>query len=625
MQLTQPRNQRATLIPTFLIICSLVFISIFANGYYFGVSDHNEQLPIINRLIDPSYLTNDWFVNQSSGEFARFFYSQLLAISSKIAGLDSIAFLIYLFTLLFLGAATYYTSILIWNEPGAGLIGVLLILYNQIGSLGSSHLNIPILVPSQLAFSLTLVAVYWLLKGQIFRSILLFWGTSLLHPLIGPESLGLFGLGYVISTIRSDRRTKKRDALFIIGAILLTFGILYFIQSSQETGFEQSEIIHILANLRHPWHYVPASWDWSIWIQFLSFVAIVFVIHLSIKGSPFLDWPILGILGFCALGFLSLSWEPSLILTKLQPFRMTVFFQFIGVLYISAYIWKLLVSSKTGGWLFGLALIISLLLTPKLSDTFPIVIAFSLILFEAFQYVTNRLPKKEIIQWATYIPPVLLISSTAWEIIYKHNWKNNLSFFIFGCISLGILGLAIIRILRRSHIANAFIYVSISINLIVISLLVILWMRIQTPTWLTQYTNKFNPHQVYSNSFDGIALWASQHTEKNAVFITPPYLDGFRLKASRAIVVDFKAFPFSDQAMIEWRDRIYDIAGSNDLSLGNNWYAELRNHYLKLHDQDFKLLADKYHAQYVVVEDQQPLGFPLIYSNSDYLVYKVIP
>ncbi|ARA92036.1 hypothetical protein AWN76_001860 [Rhodothermaceae bacterium RA] len=68
-----------------------------------------------------------------------------------------------------------------------------------------------------------------------------------------------------------------------------------------------------------------------------------------------------------------------------------------------------------------------------------------------------------------------------------------------------------------------------------------------------------------SRSPDAVALraveaWARTATPQDAVFAVPPSDDRFRSRAQRAIVVNFKAFPHQDTAMLAWFERLQALA-----------------------------------------------------------------
>lgn len=64
-------------------------------NYQYFIPNHNEQIPIINRIIDLSYLKNDWFVNQNDGFSARYFYSAAIAYLTNFFDLPIVYFIVF--------------------------------------------------------------------------------------------------------------------------------------------------------------------------------------------------------------------------------------------------------------------------------------------------------------------------------------------------------------------------------------------------------------------------------------------------------------------------------------------------------------------------------------------------
>ncbi|NND71910.1 MAG: hypothetical protein HKN43_10050 [Rhodothermales bacterium] len=63
---------------------------------------------------------------------------------------------------------------------------------------------------------------------------------------------------------------------------------------------------------------------------------------------------------------------------------------------------------------------------------------------------------------------------------------------------------------------------------------------------------------------DGMASlerWVQRETPTSSVFLIPPSNSRFRISTNRSIVINFKAFPFQDDAILEWRKRMEAIAG----------------------------------------------------------------
>jgi len=60
---------------------------------------------------------------------------------------------------------------------------------------------------------------------------------------------------------------------------------------------------------------------------------------------------------------------------------------------------------------------------------------------------------------------------------------------------------------------------------------------------------------------NGLYRYIYVDTKKDAIFLIPESLDDFRLGAGRAIVVDFKSYPFSDSLSLRWYERILRVRG----------------------------------------------------------------
>lgn len=113
--------------------------------------------------------------------------------------------------------------------------------------------------------------------------------------------------------------------------------------------------------------------------------------------------------------------------------------------------------------------------------------------------------------------------------------------------------------------------------------------------------------------------WAMT-TPTDAVFLVPPAMDPFRLRAARAIVVDWKSTPILPTELLEWYRRISDEAGGHVTSLG----AAERG-YAAMSATRALQLASRYDARFVVFRnvaappDRDSLA--VAYRNARYTVY----
>ena len=103
-------------------------------------------------------------------------------------------------------------------------------------------------------------------------------------------------------------------------------------------------------------------------------------------------------------------------------------------------------------------------------------------------------------------------------------------------------------------------------------------------------------------------MWAKENTKKNEIFLTDPYLTGFRIYSQRSIVGDVK----------DGGVNIY----SPDFA--KYWYGVMRNtRGLKnFNDRDVRSLKESFQFNYLITYNNHVLTYPVIYSNQKYRIYK---
>ncbi|MFA6005066.1 MAG: DUF6798 domain-containing protein [Patescibacteria group bacterium] len=105
--------------------------------------------------------------------------------------------------------------------------------------------------------------------------------------------------------------------------------------------------------------------------------------------------------------------------------------------------------------------------------------------------------------------------------------------------------------------------------------------------------------------------FVAKKTESSALFLTPPNFGSMRIIPKRAIVVDWKSFPFIEKYMLIWHQRIEACYGKGDL------FQNYRN------ITDTKLLSLKktFQFDYVILYSSTKTKFRVLYEDS---IYKVV-
>ena len=135
------------------------------------------------------------------------------------------------------------------------------------------------------------------------------------------------------------------------------------------------------------------------------------------------------------------------------------------------------------------------------------------------------------------------------------------------------------------------------------------------------------PKIYYHGRFQGksdpwaeIQYFARMHSEKNDLFIVPPYMNDFTTYSMRATLGDWaegSTLIFLDnQFTQEWFVRMNDLGCKP-----HKWFEEYNN----LNTEEILKIAKKYSAQFVVTEKPHRFNLPCVYENNRFALYEITP
>jgi hypothetical protein len=111
-------------------------------------------------------------------------------------------------------------------------------------------------------------------------------------------------------------------------------------------------------------------------------------------------------------------------------------------------------------------------------------------------------------------------------------------------------------------------------------------------------------------SYAAACDWIRENTPIDAIFLVPPSEQEFRLRARRAIVVNFKAVPQLSGELREWRDRMQAVLDMENLTRLPRPFAAtlnaIRERYDSLAPQTLERAARRYNARYILVGHRFP-------------------
>lgn len=508
-------------IPRYLSLSALLIsYSVFIfTSYTFGTSDHNEQIPIIFRLADSSYLKNDWFVNQTEGFSPRFFFSQFVNLFTHYLSINLVYFILFVIFSGITIVSIYLITKTLFKNDLVSLLTALAFLFGPRISLGGNWIIGNILVPSTIAIALIAFSFYLFIIKRKHLSFFILGIATLFQSILGLLAMGILTINEIINgETRNIRKIIVNCCKYlVIYGMIAVWGFLPIMFSSSD--FSNPDIFYILTYMRHPHHYCPFSFPLKDYVMFLGMLSL-FLLSIYLRYIPknpefhtFCVTCIVSILFLGIIGTIFVEVIPVTLIGKMQLFRINSFTAIFAFPYI-----------------FSMFLGIMSLLIPRSWNVKSIKIS--------------------------YFNPIIIIL-----VIF-------LSCFIL----------------------------------------------IQTDIQQKETEN------------DKLYEWIQGNTPNDAIFIIPPTMEDFRLRANRAIVVDWKAFPFKDSAIIEWRDRIFDVTNNQENNLifqGFSSYPQLEKSYTLLNESYFLYLCEKYNVEYIVITTERELKFTELYSNNLYRVYRI--
>lgn len=577
----------------FLVIC-LSILSTF-QFYFYGKSDHLEHLPIVFRIFDPQYLTNDFYTNTTAGAGPRFFGSHILAfLAGNASRIEWNFFLISLGLNISIGLITYYVtqSILKQSKPTA-VMSSLFVLFLPSFVFGYYDRSIiACAIPAFLLIPVTYLCVFLYIKGKYAWIAPIAVIASFVHPTLGLGSgIILVNLGIFHEVYSRKAEIKKRWKPLLLKFIGLNalMGTAYLpYRITDAPVLLSNELFYLYTRYRAPLHFVASKFSASDYLQTISFLlAGIFstrILKENIQDEQKYQRIILlfaGIMLACVAGWFFLEIVPGNMAATLFPYRYLMMLKWFGLILISSllfgYLWN-----KIKGWYFA-----------SKSNT---------------EIFINKSDLRNLILAA------LLLVVWGYLILPQTGFWLSVAVILFFIVLVLINSLGGIKKIIPVLI--------LSITLVVVIVLGMVnslngpyeWI----PDWLGE---KFTPAITIDQNYDATSLaladFIKETTNENAVFLTPPGFGYIRILAQRALVCDLKAFPYQSNAQLEWQQRIFSCYGKTpDI----NYAIDMENEYKKMGDEKLLALKAIYPFDYAILYKTTSTIYPVIYTLGEYKI-----
>ena len=164
--------------------------------------------------------------------------------------------------------------------------------------------------------------------------------------------------------------------------------------------------------------------------------------------------------------------------------------------------------------------------------------------------------------------------------------------------------------------AILFLMIKSTKRVLIASFIVLIGVIMGVNYWDSSPIRKYQKKYLSSNHLtanqSNLVKFIRKNTSSTSVFLSPHLFGFIRTEAERAIVIDFKAFPFKETVMLEWYRRIEDCYG-----LQENSFEKV---YQNLDDARIQELQKKYNFNYAILYQETETKIPVIYSDSEYKI-----
>jgi hypothetical protein len=593
---------------TFAIIGSLM-----ATGYIFPIGGNFPEVPPIQFMLNPELYKNDYYVQEMVKFNPRYYYYYIIYLLANLGTSIPLAHFIYQFLAFGSFILACYAIINIYTNsklPAAAM--AFLCIAASFTDVGNTLIFSTKSVPSTFAMGFAIWGIYFSLRQKWLTGYLFFGLGCLLQFLVGL----LPGLMMVPVLVIESVRQRNFKTLILAIALLAAMASIVYVPmlltgTTSTHTIDNAQFVYIHAKVRNPHHILPSNWDLGNWFNFICFIIGGL---LCIKNSELLRKEdkvnfsvIVGTSIFALfLNYIFVEVYPLAFIAKLQLARTVPFAQliiFIAVCLTVDILYR------------GKKIAISLLLLVVLTLPFRGIIFLGLSVWQTKKYV---FPKRyNILLW------ILAVGTVIFSLIYPvtDSWE------IMGdrIISIPVLFsiLAFPFILEETSLATSIKQIlTHTLALITTATLVFGVARILPKPILNVFQTRININAVSSDDLSRLAVRFSQISSRDSLVLIPPSVTSFQFFSERAIVVNFKNFPFTEKGIKEWQNRMEAVLGvplNPQMIWGGN------DLFIRRSSADLVKVARNYHADYILTRtDWHPnMQGEIADKQGKWILYKI--
>jgi hypothetical protein len=609
MQKYQKSNKYFNLsLYTFVIIGSLM-----ATGYIFPIGGNFPEVPPIQFMLNPELYKNDYYVQEMVKFNPRYYYYYIIYLLANLGTSIPLAHFIYQFIAFGSFILACYAIINIYTNsklPAAAM--AFLSIAASFTDVGNTLIFSTKSVPSTFAMGFAIWGIYFSLRQKWLTGYLFFGLGCLLQFLVGL----LPGLMMVpVLVIESVRQRKFKTLIWAIVLLAAMASIVYvpmlLTGTTSTHTIDNAEFVFIHAQVRNPHHILPSNWAVGNWFNFICFILggllCIKKTNLLPKEDKVNFYVILGTSIFALfLNYIFVEVYPQAFLAKLQLARTVPFAQIIIFIVVSLTLDEVDPHKQAPVSLFVLSVM-----------TLPFR-GIILLGFAVWQNKNYILPKKyNILLWifaaGTFIFSLTYPLTDSSEIIGDRIITLPVFFSI----------LAFPFILEKTSFATSIKQtITHILALLATAILVLGVAGILPKPILNIFQTRININAVPTDDLSRLAVRFSQISSPDALVLIPPSVTSFQFLSQRAIVVNFKNFPFTDKGIKQWKNRMEAVLGA-PLNPQMIWGGN--DLFIRRSSADLVKVAINYHADYILTRsDWHPnIDGEIVDRQGKWIIFKI--
>ena len=584
---------------TFVLLSSLI-----AYGYSFQRSNIYNQFPSIFSLLDPELYQNDFYIQEMTGFTPRFYYYHLIYLPAKFGlSVPAVCFFYYALAFFSFILGLYAIGRYLGDSKLSGATLAFLGLAVSSGTLGFADIFRVEPIPATFAMGITVWGIYFCFRKRWVLGYLFFGLACLLQFLVGVLPACLLAPALLIYAIRHQRLQTVILSFLTLGIMVsLVYGPMVITGNTSSGEIGNEEFVYLYGYVRHPWHIILSAFSPESWRNFFMFIGIGgLCIRTSKSLEPENKLTLISIivtsLFLLLLGYLFVEIYPLSFFAKLQLSRTTPFALLAVLIGVSVLVGECF---QKGDIALGLLLIV----VPVMDNFGDIALVFRVITLGAL--ISNLL----ISNIATKNGQVKnRVETFSKAVRSKLNSRRGIItsvfiFLIFLAISYNFFPFLFLSLsvpfFEENH-PKSYRRVRIVIPALIVIFLIFLTQHVSGRLSHSSLTGLQRDIKIYpqaNKSIERLALRFRQQSSKDAIVLTPPSDEKFRFYAERNVVVTFKSFPFTDQGIREWKNRMEALLGPVNPSMSSSNHLDLL--FSQRSSADLADLAKQFGAGYIL-------------------------